>query len=90
MGLPAATQLYDRFNNQFLITNDISQIKIRYTITINPIEMKKIIYIAFILLLGLASCEKILDKEPLYIVSDATVWDDPGMIRAYLVSLSTS
>jgi len=49
--------------------------------------MKKIFYITLIFILAFAGCEKILDKEPLQIVSDADVWDDPGLIKSYHASL---
>lgn len=34
--------------------------------------------------LGIASCTDILDKEPLDMISDATVWKDPVLMDAYL------
>jgi len=46
--------------------------------------MKKIIAILPILLLLFSSCEKVLDKQPLDIISDAVVWSDPVLIDAYL------
>jgi starch-binding outer membrane protein, SusD/RagB family len=52
--------------------------------------MKNIInYILFLLCLILfsAGCTRVLDKEPLDIISDAQVWDDPKLIEAYLTNL---
>lgn len=45
--------------------------------------MKKIFYILITLTI-LVSCQDILDKAPLGIISDAVVWDDPILIDAYL------
>lgn len=48
--------------------------------------MKKIIYIAC--LVFLMSCSKdLLDKKPLGIISDASVWNDPALIDAYMTQL---
>lgn len=45
--------------------------------------MKKIFF--YVVLLGmLASCAKILDKEPLDIITDGAVWNDEILIDAYL------
>lgn len=50
--------------------------------------MKKISIILLIGLTALTSCEKdVLDKEPLDIISDANVWDDPALIDAYLTQM---
>jgi len=50
--------------------------------------MKKTINISLmILLLGLFSCENYLEKEPLDIISEQQVWNDPNLIRATLVNL---
>lgn len=50
--------------------------------------MNKIKYTIFLMLIGLLSCQDyFLDKEPLDIVSDAVVWDDPALIDAYLADL---
>lgn len=46
--------------------------------------MKNTIAIIPVLLLFLCSCENILDKQPLDIISDAVVWSDPVLIDAYL------
>jgi starch-binding outer membrane protein, SusD/RagB family len=45
--------------------------------------MKKIPYI-FLMLMFIFSCENILDKQPLDIISDNVVWSDPILIDAYL------
>ena len=45
--------------------------------------MKKYIYVILITLLTFTSCNKVLDKEPLDIISDATVWNDQTLIEAY-------
>ncbi len=45
--------------------------------------MKRIIYIFLIGLLTFTSCN-VLDKEPLDIISDATVWKDKALIDSYL------
>ncbi len=50
--------------------------------------MNKIKYILFFILIGLVGCQDyFLDKEPLDIISDAVVWDDPALIDAYLADL---
>ncbi len=46
--------------------------------------MKKIIAYLPILLLLFSSCEDVLEKQPLDIISDAVVWSDPVLINAYL------
>lgn len=47
--------------------------------------MKKINYILLLMFIGLASCNKeVLEKQPLDIISDAVVWNDPALIDAYL------
>lgn len=46
--------------------------------------MKKIKYLIFILILGITGCEKVLDKEPLDIISDVIVWKDANLVNAYL------
>ncbi len=46
--------------------------------------MKKTIYIFMLLLMVATSCEDVLDKQPLDIISDATVWNDEVLIKAYL------
>jgi hypothetical protein len=50
---------------------------------------KKIFYLIFAGLLSLTpSCvNDVLDKEPLDIISDAVVWDDPTLVDAYIVSV---
>lgn len=51
--------------------------------------MKKITYIFLsCLLLVLTSCtQDVLDKKPLDVISDATVWNDQGLIDAYLTNV---
>ena len=40
---------------------------------------------SLLVLLFTQSCQKqLLDKEPLNIISDAVVWDDPALTGAYL------
>ncbi len=46
--------------------------------------LKKICCIGSLGLLMLASCKKILNKEPLNIISDAQVWNDQALSEAYL------
>lgn len=50
--------------------------------------MKKIIILIPILFF-LFSCEDMLEKEPLDIINDAVVWDDPILIDAYIVDIYT-
>jgi len=46
--------------------------------------MKKILYILFSII-ALSSCQQgVLDKAPLNIISDATLWNDPTLIDSYL------
>jgi len=50
--------------------------------------MKKILFIFCIGLISFTSCQKdVLDKQPLDIISDATVWNDPPLIDGYLTQL---
>jgi len=47
--------------------------------------MKKIIYIVFSISLLFISCnEDVLDKEPLGLISDASVWQDDNLVDSYL------
>ena len=46
--------------------------------------MKRIIIYLPVFLLFLSSCEDVLDKKPLDIISDAVVWSDPVLVDAYL------
>jgi len=48
--------------------------------------MKKYILILF-LLAGFYSCEDVLEKEPLGIISDSQVWSDESLVDAYLAHL---
>jgi len=56
---------------------------------LNKIAMQHIKYISSMLLLLFAftGCEKILDKEPLDVVSDVIVWDDATLVDSYLANL---
>lgn len=49
--------------------------------------MKNIFYLSFTILslISLSSCEDVLDKEPLNIISDSVVWDDEALVEAYIV-----
>lgn len=53
--------------------------------------MESIIRIKYILIftlaLALISCDDVLDKEPLDILSDNIVWTDPALIDAYIVQV---
>jgi hypothetical protein len=47
--------------------------------------MKKITYLLLTIFLAVTSCqEEILDKEPLDLITDAAVWNDPTLIDAFL------
>ena len=46
--------------------------------------MKKIKSLLFLGLFMMTSCLDILDKEPLDIISDNAVWNDPVLIDSYL------
>lgn len=47
--------------------------------------MRKIHILLLSTVLFITSCEDVLDKEPLDIISDATVWSDPVLIDTYLL-----
>ncbi|SDE41766.1 Starch-binding associating with outer membrane [Mucilaginibacter pineti] len=50
--------------------------------------MKKLYTLIIVLALSASSCQKnVLDKVPLDIISDATVWNDPILIDAYLTQV---
>ncbi len=49
--------------------------------------MKKMLHILIIVLFCSTSCESVLDKEPLNIISDAVVWNDETLIDAYLTEI---
>lgn len=49
--------------------------------------MKKIIYVIVILSFVLFSCDGVLDKEPLDIIADNVVWDDPVLVDAYMLQV---
>ena len=46
--------------------------------------MNKIKIILLLSVFFFTACEDVLDKEPLDIISDATVWSDPVLIDDYL------
>ena len=46
---------------------------------------KNILY-SFVFLLGVCSCDDLLDKEPLTEISDAAVWSDPALVKAFVNS----
>lgn len=46
--------------------------------------MKKYLYIVLGLALTFTSCEDVLDKEPLGLISDATVWQDENLVNVYI------
>lgn len=47
--------------------------------------MKKLTFVLFLTALCAASCkQELLDKQPLDIISDAVLWQDPVLIEAYL------
>jgi hypothetical protein len=48
--------------------------------------MKKII-ILLVVIAVFSACEKVVDKQPLDMISDAQVWDDPALIDANLNNL---
>ena len=49
--------------------------------------MKNLKYLLLIFILSFTGCEDVLDLEPLDIISDAVVWEDPQLIDAYLADL---
>lgn len=49
--------------------------------------MKSIKYILFLFLIFLQSCENILDMAPLDKISDADVWNNEVMVKAYVTDL---
>lgn len=50
--------------------------------------MKKYISLVFLAFIGFAGCQKdILDKEPLDLISDAAVWGDAELTKAYITKL---
>ncbi|MGQ1947303.1 RagB/SusD family nutrient uptake outer membrane protein [Geofilum sp. OHC36d9] len=51
--------------------------------------MKKLIYSFIFILVIASSCENVLDKEPLDIISDAAVWNDEVLIDSYLTGVYT-
>ena len=46
--------------------------------------MKRRIYIFLFLLGSVAACKDVLDKEPLNIIPESTVWSDQALINAYV------
>lgn len=49
--------------------------------------MKKNIYSFLLLSILLVGCDKVLDKEPLDLITDQVVWKDPALIDAFLADL---
>lgn len=49
--------------------------------------MKKLLYISVFALLLFPSCESVLDREPLDIIGDNIVWDDPILVDAYILDV---
>ena len=50
-------------------------------------NLNKIKYLLIFSFLGLPGCDDVLDLEPLDIISDAVVWEDPQLIDSYLADL---
>ena len=50
-------------------------------------NLKKIKYVLIFTLLFPLGCDDVLDLEPLDIISDAVVWEDPNLIDSYLADL---
>ena len=50
-------------------------------------NLKKLKFLILFSFLGLPGCDDVLDLEPLDIISDAVVWEDPQLIDAYLADL---
>lgn len=49
--------------------------------------LNRIKYLLIVLFLGSSGCQEFLDKEPLDVISDAIVWEDPSLIDAYLADV---
>ena len=49
--------------------------------------MKKYIYSFLLLSILILGCDKVLDKEPLDLITDQVVWKDPALIDAFLADL---
>ncbi len=50
--------------------------------------MKKLLYILIASLLGVSSCNvDVLDKQPLDVISDLQLWEDPALIDAYMADV---
>jgi hypothetical protein len=47
----------------------------------------QLIFILLVLILNQSCQKELLDKAPLALISDAVVWDDPGLTGAYLTNL---
>jgi hypothetical protein len=47
----------------------------------------KYIIVSAILLISLAGCESVLDKQPLDTISDVIVWEDETLVESYLANL---
>ena len=50
-------------------------------------SIKTLIFFLLVMLFAQSCQKKLLDKEPLDIISDAVVWDDPALTGAYLANL---
>ena len=50
-------------------------------------KLNKIKYLLIFSFLGFPGCDDVLDLEPLDIISDAVVWEDPQLIDSYLADL---
>ena len=49
--------------------------------------MKKLLYIIVFASFVFSSCDSVLEREPLDIISDNTVWDDPALVDAYILDV---
>lgn len=49
--------------------------------------MKNTVYLILLVSFATLSCDDFLDKEPLDVITDAVVWEDPALINAYLADL---
>ena len=50
-------------------------------------KLNKLKYLLIFSFLGFPGCDDVVDLEPLDIISDAVVWEDPQLIDAYLADL---
>ncbi len=49
--------------------------------------MKKLVYTIVFASFVFSSCDSVLEREPLDIISDTTVWDDPVLVDAYILDV---